>query len=203
VATPPRLLLVAEDAIARAGLRALAERAGLSVTADVAPDDVQPSHLESADAIAWDTGANDTPEGLRGVAARVPVLALPWNAEQAREALAAGARGVLSRERLEEQLLPSVQAVVLGLLVLDESFGEALARPSPRGGDALVEPLTPREAEVLQLMAEGLTNRRVGERLGISEHTAKFHVNAILGKLGARSRGEAIAQAARLGLLLL
>jgi DNA-binding NarL/FixJ family response regulator len=193
---------VAEDAIARAGLRALAERSGLTVTGELTPEEVQPSHLEAADAVAWDAGAGGTLDALRGVSARAPVLALPWSAEQAREALAAGARGVLSRERLEEQLLPSVQAVVLGLLVLDESFGDALLR-APAATDALVEPLTPRENEVLQLLAEGLTNRRVGERLGISEHTAKFHVNAILGKLGAQSRGEAIAQAARLGLLVL
>lgn len=199
---PLRLLLVAEDAITRAGLRALAEGTGLSVTGELTPDEVQPSHLEAVDAVAWDAGAGGTLDTLRGVSARVPVLALPWSAEQAREALAAGARGVLSRERLEEQLLPSVQAVVLGLLVLDESFGDALLRPQA-ATDALVEPLTPRETEVLQLLAEGLTNRRIGERLGISEHTAKFHVNAILGKLGAQSRGEAIAQAARLGLLVL
>jgi DNA-binding NarL/FixJ family response regulator len=193
---------VAEDALARAGLRALAERAGLSVAGDVATDELQPFHLETADAVAWDAGASGSFEALRGVAARVPVLALPLSAEQAREALAAGARGVLARERLEEQLLPSVQAALLGLLVVDESFAEALVRLAPTA-DALVEPLTPRETEVLQLLAEGLTNRRLGERLGISEHTAKFHVNAILGKLGARTRGEAIAQAARLGLLLL
>ena len=202
MASPPRLLLVAEDAIARAGLRALAERSGLSVAGDVAPSDLQPSDVEAADAIAWDAGTSGTFDSLRRAAARVPVLALPWNAEQAREALGAGARGVLSRERLDEQLLPAVQAAVLGLLVVDDSFGEALLRPLP-AADALVEPLTPRETEVLQLLAEGLTNRRLGERLGISEHTAKFHVNAILGKLGARTRGEAIAQAARLGLLLL
>jgi len=202
VASPPRLLLVAEDAIARAGLRALAERSGLSVAGDVAPDDLQPSDVEAADAIAWDAGMSGTFDALRRAAARVPVLALPWSPEQAREALGAGARGVLSRERLDEQLLPAVQAAVLGLLVVDDSFGEALLRPLP-AADALVEPLTPRETEVLQLLAEGLTNRRLGERLGISEHTAKFHVNAILGKLGARTRGEAIAQAARLGLLLL
>jgi len=199
---PPRLLLVAEDAIARAGLRALAERSGLSVAGDVAPDDLQASDVEAADAIAWDAGTSGTFDSLRRAAARVPVLALPWSPEQAREALGAGARGVLSRERLEEQLLPAVQAVALGLLVVDDSFGEALLRPLP-AADALVEPLTARETEVLQLLAEGLTNRRLGERLGISEHTAKFHVNAILGKLGARTRGEAIAQAARLGLLLL
>ena len=202
MALPPRVLLVAEDAIARAGLRALAERSGLSVAGDVAPDDLQPADVEAADAIAWDAGTSGTFHSLRRAAARVPVLALPWNAEQAREALAAGARGVLSRERLDELLLPAVQAAVLGLLVVDDSFGEALVRPLP-AADALVEPLTPRETEVLQLLAEGLTNRRLGERLGISEHTAKFHVNAILGKLGARTRGEAIAQAARLGLLLL
>ena len=73
---------------------------------------------------------------------------------------------------------------MLGLLVVDDAFGDALVRP-PAAGEPLVEPLTPRETEVLQLLAEGLTNRRLGERLGISEHTAKFHVNAILGKLGA------------------
>jgi DNA-binding NarL/FixJ family response regulator len=193
---------VAEDAIARAGLRALAERSGLSVAGDVAPSDLQPSDVEAADAIAWDAGTSGTFDSLRNAAASVPVLALPWSPEQAREALGAGARGVLSRERLDEQLLPAVQAALLGLLVVDESFGEALVRPLP-AADALVEPLTPRETEVLQLLAEGLTNRRLGERLGISEHTAKFHVNAILGKLGVRTRGEAIAHAARLGLLLL
>ncbi len=202
MAPPPRLLLVAEDAIARAGLQALAERSGLSVAGDRAPDELQPSDLETADAIAWDPGLAGGFDSLRRAAASVPVLALPWNAEQAREALGAGARGVLSRERLDEQLLPAVQAAVLGLLVVDDAFGEALVRPPP-AADPLVEPLTPRETEVLQLLAEGLTNRGIGERLGISEHTAKFHVNAILGKLGARSRGEAIAQAARLGLLLL
>ena len=55
-------------------------------------------------------------------------------------------------------------------------------RPHAGRATPLVEPLTPRETEVLQLLAEGLTNRRIGERLGISEHTAKFHVNAILGQ---------------------
>jgi len=199
----PRLLLVADDPIARAGLRALAERSGLSVTAEAAADELQASQLDECDAIVWDVAAAGSLDALRATAARAPVLALPWSVDEARDALAAGARGALSRERLAEQLLPSVQAVVQGLLVLDDAFAQALVRP-PAGLDgALVEPLTPREAEVLQLLAEGLSNRRLGERLGISEHTAKFHVNAILGKLGARSRAEAIAQAARLGLLLL
>jgi DNA-binding NarL/FixJ family response regulator len=202
VASPPRLLLVAEDALARAGLRLVAERAGLRVTEESAPDEVGPRQLEGADAAAWDVGAAGSLEALRAAAARLPVLALPWSADQARDALAAGARGVLSRERLDEQLAASVEAARAGLLVVDESFAESLLRPPAAAGE-LVEPLTPRESQVLQLLAEGLTNRALGARLGISEHTAKFHVNAIMGKLQARTRAEAIAQAARLGQLLL
>jgi DNA-binding NarL/FixJ family response regulator len=65
------------------------------------------------------------------------------------------------------------------------------------------EVLTPREQEVLQLLAEGLPNKTIADRLYISEHTVKFHVNAILSKLGAQSRTEAVVRATRLGLLLL
>ena len=85
---------------------------------------------------------------------------------------------------------------------MNGAAAETLLRPRA-GPDALAEALTPRELEVLQLLAEGLSNKLIAARLGISEHTAKFHVNAILGKLGAQTRAEAVAQAARLGLLLL
>jgi DNA-binding CsgD family transcriptional regulator len=64
-------------------------------------------------------------------------------------------------------------------------------------------PLTPREVDVAKLLAEGLSNKLIANRLGISEHTAKFHVNAILGKLGAQTRAEAVAVGVRSGLLLL
>jgi two-component system, NarL family, nitrate/nitrite response regulator NarL len=63
--------------------------------------------------------------------------------------------------------------------------------------------LTPREIEVLQLVAEGFPNKQIALQLGISEHTVKFHIDAILGKLGAHSRTEAVTRAARLGLLVL
>jgi len=198
---PPRLLVVGEDALARAGLRALAESAGLHVAADVAPADVEDVDDEEADAAAWDVGARGALDGLRSLSARLPVVAVLWSDEQAGDALAAGARAVLLRDRVEDRLLPAVTAAAAGLVALDEGLAESVLRPRP--APALVEPLTPREMEVLQLVAEGLTNRRIGERLGISEHTAKFHVNAILGKLGAQSRSEAVAQAARLGLVLL
>ena len=66
---------------------------------------------------------------------------------------------------------------------------------------SLVEPLTPREQEVLVLLADGLRNREIATRLGISEHTVKFHLAAIFGKLGASSRTEVVRKALRLGLI--
>lgn len=199
---PLRLVVVGEDALARAGLRAVAESAGLRVVADGSPDG--PGDLaDEADAAAWDVGAGSSLDGLRGLAARLPVVAILGNEEQAGEALAAGARSVLVREHVGERLLAAVEAAVAGLVTLDDAVAESVLRPPPGPAEALVEPLTPREQEVPQLVAGGLTNRRIGERLGISEHTAKFHVNAILGKLGASTRSEAVAHAARLGLILL
>jgi DNA-binding NarL/FixJ family response regulator len=76
--------------------------------------------------------------------------------------------------------------------------------PAPlEDDDELTEELTPRETEVLQLLAEGLTNKAIADRLGISRHTVKFHVNAILTKLNAQSRTEAVVRATRSGLLAL
>ena len=199
----PRLLLVGEDALARAGLRSLARSLGLEVVGDAAPDSVPDGADERADVAAWDVGPARSLDGLRVLSARLPVVALLWSEDQAAEALAAGARALVLREHLEERLLAAVAAAAAGLVTLDGELAEAVLRPPPASAAGLVEPLTPREIEVLQLVAEGLTNRRIGERLGISEHTAKFHVNAILGKLGASTRSEAVAQAARLGLVLL
>lgn len=65
-----------------------------------------------------------------------------------------------------------------------------------------MEELTPREREVVQLLAEGLPNKAIADRLQITEHTVKYHVAAILAKLGAQTRTEAVARAARLGLIL-
>lgn len=205
VRVPPslRLLVVADDALARAGLRALAESAGFAVSGDTTAGDLAGAAEDEAEALVWDVGPSGALDLLRAAAARIPVVAVLWSEEQAREALAAGARGVLLRDGLEDQLAPAVHAAVAGLVAVDPSLADALGAPRARPAPEVVEALTPRENEVLQLLAEGLTNRRIGERLGISEHTVKFHVNAILGKLGAQTRGEAIAQAARLGLLLL
>jgi DNA-binding NarL/FixJ family response regulator len=84
--------------------------------------------------------------------------------------------------------------------VRDPSFeGEAAIRGERLEGGEI---LTARENEVLQLLAEGLANKAIARRLGIRETTVKFHVNSILAKLGAQSRTEAVARAARQGLVL-
>jgi DNA-binding NarL/FixJ family response regulator len=135
-----------------------------------------------------------------------PAVAVVADEMDAREALAAGARATLPRDADGESLAAAIRAVVQGLVVLDDSFAAALlgdVRDAPVTAADLPESLTPREAEVLQLLAQGLPNKVIAQRLGISDHTVKFHVNAILGKLGVQSRGEAIVQAVRLGLVAL
>jgi two-component system nitrate/nitrite response regulator NarL len=130
------------------------------------------------------------------------VLVLAAGNERAREALAAGARGVLLRDSDAPRLATAVAAMARGLVVLDDALQEALV-PRMASHESPVEALTPREREVLQLLSEGLANRRIAERLGIGERTVKFHVNAILGKLGVSTRTEAVVVAARLGLVTL
>ena len=131
-----------------------------------------------------------------------PALLLVSDASQVNEALAAGARGGISRDSTPRQIHAALRAIAEGLRVID---GDATLRPlSERTADAeLVEPLTARELEVLRLLSAGMTNKEIASRLGITEHTIKFHVNAILGKLDAETRTEAVVHAARLGIVTL
>ena len=110
-----------------------------------------------------------------------------------------------ARARVREILeAAGIRVVAEGEAVDDATEHHAdvlvLNADSPRE-EGVQEPLTPREQEVLELVAEGLSNRRAAEQLGISEHTVKFHVASIYGKLGATSRAEAIRRAARRGLI--
>jgi DNA-binding NarL/FixJ family response regulator len=109
----------------------------------------------------------------------------------------------LLREASATRLQASLQAVSSGLVVCDEALGAALMPTRHADFMPLMDALTPREFEVLRLVAEGLPNKIIAARLHISEHTVKFHVNALMGKLGAQSRTEAVVRATRLGLLLL
>lgn len=118
--------------------------------------------------------------------------------------LAAGVRGLVARDASPSRLRAAIEAVHRGLTVLDEDPGDALIAawsPEPTPRRPAVDALTPREREVLTLLADGLSNRAIGDALGISAHTVKFHVDGLLDKLSARSRTHAVVEAVRRGLL--
>jgi DNA-binding NarL/FixJ family response regulator len=115
----------------------------------------------------------------------------------------AGARGVLRRDHAADTLAAALVAVQRGLVVLTPEFATAQLTLRAAAASAPGEAPTPRERDVLHLLAEGLPNKTIADRLAISEHTVKFHVNALMGKLGAQSRTEAVVRAIRLGWLAL
>lgn len=135
-----------------------------------------------------------------------PVLvALVDDASGAARARSLGATAVLDREIHGEALAAALAAAAAGLVVASPALAEVLARAGLESGDPDLDragdPLTPREAEVLRHLADGRSNREIAHALSISPHTVKDHVDAILSKLGAASRTEAVVRAARSGLI--
>ncbi|HEX6738298.1 MAG TPA: response regulator transcription factor [Vicinamibacteria bacterium] len=196
------VLLVGEDPLALAGLASLLAARGVTVAAEASPGDDLPALVaaRAPDVVLWDLGPGAA-GSLREIGA--PLLALVGAAERGDEALAGGARGLVFRDSPAERLVAAAEAVARGLVVVEDALSRRFRREAGPAAPDLVEPLTPREGEVLQLLAQGLPNRAIAARLGISDHTVKFHVNAILTKLGAATRTEAVAQAVRTGLVLL
>jgi len=137
------------------------------------------------------------------------VLIDGYSDEDSLDALHAGARGILPRSAERNEIAVAVKAVTNGLAVLPRELlptllnGGSEADELLDSNDAVRTRLTPRELEVLAAMADGASNKAIARRLGISFHTAKFHVAAILAKLDADSRTEAVTRAAQLGLVML
>lgn len=140
-----------------------------------------------------------------------PILALV-NPGQERDAIEAGAKGAVRRDAKPRSIAAAIEALHHGLAVLDvkaletELRAKHQAPPAVQAPSAVVqrsagEVLTPRESEVLTLLAEGLSNKEIAAKLEISEHTAKFHVNSILQKMGAQKRVEAVVRAAKMGII--
>jgi NarL family two-component system response regulator YdfI len=119
-------------------------------------------------------------------------------------AFRSGARGVLARTASTDQIVSAVMALAAGLIVREPGPAEYAVQPVRSAlSDRSVQPLTSREIEVLWLLAAGMGNRAVAQRLGISEHTVKSHLTSIFTKLEVSTRAEAVASAARLGLIML
>ena len=205
---PLRALVVAADPVVRRALAAALRARLEGCEVSVAPS--MPDASPDVDVALWDLG----PDAL-GLIERLdtttlpamPVVALIPSGEHARDALSWGARGALPRDADDEALAAAMRATMRGLVTLSPTFIEALLasedRDRERAPAPSTESLTTREREVLGHIAEGLSNKLIAHRLGISEHTVKFHVNAVMARLGAQSRTEAVVRAARRGLLVL
>ena len=210
-----RVFIVAASPLARAGLENLLVARGVEVAGSVTNTDALVSQLSdlAVDAILIDSSGEPFEPLMgsvitSGIASDVSVVLL---AEAPRpvaflEALRAGISAVLPSDISPDQLAAALRAAASGLVVLHpaqfQSAVPAASSPS-RGLGELAEPLTPRESEVLQMLASGLGNKEIAAKLDISEHTVKFHVASILGKLGAASRTEAVSLGIRRGLVLL
>jgi two-component system, NarL family, nitrate/nitrite response regulator NarL len=214
----PRILVIANDPLARAGLAALlAEQPGCAVVGRASGLEDLPALVDvyCPNVLLWDMSwqPDSAIERLAILVESTPPVAvlLPDEGRVA-EVWSTGVRAILRRDADPGQVAAALRALMQGLGVVDGAFAAALTRPvglptlkswDDRQTDPLIEELTPRELAVLRLVAEGLPNKTIAMKLGISEHTVKFHVNAILGKLGVASRTEAVVRATRLGLIFL
>jgi DNA-binding NarL/FixJ family response regulator len=193
----PRTLVLSTDPLVRDAFASLLVSVGIEVV----------DGESAADVALVDGGADPerAAERLGRLATiDVPFVALVPDDGAVHAALALGASGVLLRVADGARLHAALAAVHHGLSVVDAPLSEAALRAS-RDAEAMepIEDLTAREREVLALLADGLSNKRIARRLEISEHTAKFHIGSILDKLGVSTRTEAVVTAARRGLLML
>lgn len=122
------------------------------------------------------------------------------------DVLGSGLRAILPRYATPEEIIAAIQAAATGLVALHpEVFDSMLSRIRP-GQQSELDPsgqiLTPREIEVLRMIAEGLGNKEIASKLSISDHTVKFHISSIFAKLGASNRAEAVTLGIRHGLIM-
>lgn len=206
---PPavRVLVVDDHPVVRAGLASIvATRPGWCVVGEAA-DGIQA--VERHRGLAPDVVLMDLRmpvcDGVSAIeairahdsAARIVILTAFDAEEDLRRGLRAGAMAYLLKDAAGRQLVECIDAVMQGRRYLAPSVEARLARRS------LADALSRREREILDGLAEGLSNREVARREGITEGTVKFHVTAILSKLGARNRTEAVALAVQRGLVSL
>jgi DNA-binding NarL/FixJ family response regulator len=205
---PLRVIVVAAYPSVRAGLRAMLDGvSGMAVVGEVAaPVDGSELQPEAADVLVADLDDDGGVRALGELARSMPVVLLGGHPAVFEPLLSAEPRpaAYLLKGAGADEIAAAVAAVAQGLVVIDPAVARSLVSVQPLlapGAEASLSPLTMREEEVLQLVASGLPNKGIALRLGISEHTVKFHVGAILGKLGAASRTEAVTLAVRSGLL--
>ena len=198
-----RLLIAAPSAVVRAGLETLV--AG-DPAVEVAGSFADLSSVEALrpDVVLAALPVEELAPPADGVAPAIVLLSADAQPAWSSEVLRLGVRAMLPRDATPAEVLAAVEAASTGLAVVDPHDLEALLSASnPTAASAESSVLTPRELEVLRLMAEGAANKNIAWKLGISEHTVKFHVASILAKLNASTRTEAVAIGIRKGMILI
>lgn len=214
-----RILIVAASAIVRAGLESLvATQANLTVIGSAARLDSLASQIEDLqpDVIVVDLEpeTEDAVGTLLALSREVRsssliVLADDTQGAWVGEAVRAGVHAILPREMSAEEIVAAIEAVASGFVVLQpealdhllQTETPVVASSPPRA--AIDDALTPREVEVLRMIAEGSGNKIIAWRLSISEHTVKFHVASIFSKLNVSNRTEAVTVGIKQGLVML
>ncbi len=198
-----RLLIAAPSAVVRAGLETLAASSPEWQVVGSFPDLPGATELHP-DVILSAVPLGETPAPPDG--RPLPLVLLTNDAQPAwtLDALRLGVRALLPRDVSQSEIIAAVDAAANGLAVIDPGDLDALlSSAAPAHAAIEASALTGRELEVLRMMAEGAANKIIAWKLGISEHTVKFHVASILAKLGASTRTEAVTIGIRQGLVLL
>lgn len=210
-----RVFIVAASPLARSGLENILAARDVSIVGRANSGETLAAELLDAepDAVVFDVFGDNPQKILEELAAsnlagETSMILLLDHAPPGfvAEAMRAGVRAVLPSQVAAEQLAAALRATVEGLVLLHPSDVQSLFPAASLAAQPLAElpeALTPREREVLQMLASGLANKEIAAKLSISDHTAKFHVASILGKLGAATRTEAVALGIRRGLVLL
>ncbi|HEV7865057.1 MAG TPA: response regulator transcription factor [Acidimicrobiia bacterium] len=209
---PPRLLLVDDHKLLRQGLRRAVEEAGFDVVGE-AGDGEEAVRLAvelRPDLVLMDVtmpvldGIEATRRlRLSAPEARVVILTMHGEEETVDRALRAGAVAYLLKDCSTDQVAETLRAVHAGDTDLSADLARSLLAELPGPGQAPVSVLSSREAEVLQLFADGCSTVEVGQRLYISAKTVKNHLASIYDKLDARDRTQAVLTAVRMGIIRL
>ena len=208
--TPKRVFVVAPTPVTRAGLRSMLaniEGTDLQVVGEAAsPTAPDPSALSEADVVLLADEELLEEAAIAVAEDGTQALVLISDDDQAvsrLRALPLRGWGIVPPDAPPEELAAATTAVMQGLVVLPKPLTERLLQEPAASAEALSEPLTAREREVLELLGRGLSNRLIAGELHISEHTVKFHISSLYAKLEVNNRAEAVSQGARHGLISL
>jgi two-component system, NarL family, response regulator YdfI len=211
-----RVLIVARSVVMQVGLEAVvATSPSLEVVGSLTEIEALPQAIEQLQPdvvlLDWELQDEELPNlpTINGQfsAPAIVLLLDEFSSSWIADALRSGIKGLLPNDAIAVEIVAAITAAADGIVTLHPEMIDALLSAFPTVSRALPttaeQPLTPREIEVLGMLAEGLGNKAIAKRLNLSEHTVKFHISSIFAKLNVSSRTEAVTIGVRQGFILL